>query len=132
MEKSYDCAWDLTPDNPDYSERCEEAFDKKAKEWKKRKWMSWLDGQLTFPFPATREESLDDWEDECNEGFFLVGDQVEVLGWADEEMEDELIMVEVRQEKKLGIVNLCDLEVTPKTNPNYWPVREYVVWFANH
>jgi|NGEPerStandDraft_6_1074524.scaffolds.fasta_scaffold110476_2 hypothetical protein len=24
-----------------------------------------------------------------------------------------------------------DLEVTPKADPNFWPVREYVVWFAN-
>jgi len=24
-----------------------------------------------------------------------------------------------------------DLEVRPKTDKNFWPVREYVVWFAN-
>jgi hypothetical protein len=21
--------------------------------------------------------------------------------------------------------------MTPKANPNFWPVREYMVWFAN-
>ena len=26
---------------------------------------------------------------------------------------------------------LFDLEVTPKDDPNFWPVREYVVWDAN-
>lgn len=33
--------------------------------------------------------------------------------------------------KKTGYVPLCDLEVTSKTDVNYWPVYEYAVWFAN-
>jgi predicted RNA binding protein YcfA (HicA-like mRNA interferase family) len=30
-----------------------------------------------------------------------------------------------------GWVPLADLKVTPKSDPNYWPVREHAVWFAN-
>lgn len=29
------------------------------------------------------------------------------------------------------MIPLFDLEVVSKTDPNYWPVREYVVWDAN-
>ena len=48
-------------------------------------------------------------------------------------MEDESqgIIVEVREKNRIGSVPLCDVEVTPKTDKNFWPVREYVVWFAN-
>ena len=28
-------------------------------------------------------------------------------------------------------VPLCDFEVTSREDRNFWPVREYVVWFAN-
>jgi hypothetical protein len=28
-------------------------------------------------------------------------------------------------------VPLGDLQVKPKTDANFWPVREYVIWFAN-
>jgi hypothetical protein len=41
------------------------------------------------------------------------------------------IVVKVREQRKVGQVPLCDVEVTPKSDKNYWPVREYVVWFAN-
>jgi hypothetical protein len=27
--------------------------------------------------------------------------------------------------------SVADLEVKPKADKNYWPIREYVVWFAN-
>lgn len=41
------------------------------------------------------------------------------------------IMVEVRENQHTGWVPLCAQEVTPKTDPKCWPVREYVVRFAN-
>jgi hypothetical protein len=52
------------------------------------------------------------------------------VGLAEEDIERG-IMVRVREKKRNGCLPLCDLEVTPKTDPNFWPVREYVVWFAN-
>lgn len=33
--------------------------------------------------------------------------------------------------KKKGLVPLADVEVISRENPNFWPVREYVVWAAN-
>ena len=49
------------------------------------------------------------------------------------EMEDDHcgIILKVKEGGRVGHVPLCDVEVTSKENENYWPVREYVVWFAN-
>jgi hypothetical protein len=44
---------------------------------------------------------------------------------------DRGVMVRVRKKGQVGCVPLADVEVTAKTDPNFWPVREYVVWFAN-
>ena len=41
------------------------------------------------------------------------------------------MMAHVKQGEEDGWVPLADLKVTPKSDPNYWPVREYTVWFAN-
>ena len=41
------------------------------------------------------------------------------------------IIMEAREKGQIGHLPLADLEVKPKTDKNYWPVREYVVWFAN-
>ncbi len=41
------------------------------------------------------------------------------------------MIIKVRESRKVGYVPLCDVEVLNKEDPNYWPVREYVVWFAN-
>jgi hypothetical protein len=49
----------------------------------------------------------------------------------DEEDVNEGILIKVKEKGKIGHVPLGDLEVTPKRDKNYWPVREYVVWFAN-
>ncbi len=40
-------------------------------------------------------------------------------------------MVKVRKKWQIGYVLLDGVEVKPKTNLNFWPVREYVIWFAN-
>lgn len=47
--------------------------------------------------------------------------------------EDDLcgIIVQVREHRRKGYVPLCDLEVRARDDRNFWPVREYVVWFAN-
>ena len=108
------------------------AFERKIQEWAKRDWMAWLSENLTFPFTATREE--DDGDAYFNEGAadapLRLGHTMQVLGL---ELDDDPcgIIVKVREKRRVGAVPLCDLEVKPKTNKNYWPVREYVVWFAN-
>jgi hypothetical protein len=61
---------------------------------------------------------------------FRLGHTFSVLGMSSE---DDLrgIFVKVKEGRKTGHVPLCDVAVTSKYNPNYWPVKEYVVWFAN-
>ncbi len=125
MDEPYDSSWD--DDN-------EELFDQKYEEWKKRDWKSWLEQSLSFPFEARREED-ESWSyyEGCvidEKKLFSVGHVMTVLGI---EAEDGHygVLVKVRERGKTGTVVLCDLEVTSKDNPNFWPVREYVVWFAN-
>ena len=55
---------------------------------------------------------------------------MEIMGLEEEE-ELRGIIVNAREKGQVGEVPLCDLEVKPRTDRNYWPVREYVVWFAN-
>ena len=61
---------------------------------------------------------------------FSLGHEMKVVGI---DMEDEQygIIVKVKEGRRVGAVPMCDVEVTLKDNENYWPVREYVVWFAN-
>ncbi len=59
-----------------------------------------------------------------------VGHTMEALGIEDE---DDLygVIIKVRERKRVAHVPLCDVEVKPKIDKNFWFVREYVVWFAN-
>ena len=59
------------------------------------------------------------------------------LAEGDFEADFDGVIVEVRGDRRRrckegkGCLPLQDLEVRPKDNPNYWPVREFVVWYAN-
>lgn len=109
-----------------------EAFNRKTAEWEKREWMTWLAEHLTFPFTVTREEDEDDayFEEGADKAPFRLGHTMQIVGL---ELEDDPrgIIVKARENRRVGAVPLCDLQVTPKTDKNFWPVREYVVWFAN-
>lgn len=129
MNDQYDNSWDLYEGDPGYSERCEDALEEKFEEWAEREWMSWLTRNLTFPFTVTREENFDEWGDEEESAPFQVGHKMQVIALAEED--EDMIVVKVQEKGQIGCVPLCDLEVTPKKDKNYWPVREYVVWFAN-
>jgi hypothetical protein len=50
-------------------------------------------------------------------------------GWMGDEMMG--IIVEAKEKGQIGHFPLADLEVKPKTDKNYWPVREYGMWFGN-
>ena len=129
--EEYDSSWDSKEDV--YGE----AFDKKYKEWEKRYWVKWLRGNLTFPFQAERVEDMDTdpfAPDEVKQrNPFPVACLVKVAGIADYvcDVEFEGVIVEVRSGRRKGYLPLQDLEVRPKNDPNYWPVREFVVWYAN-
>ena len=107
------------------------AFEKKFEEWDNRDWMAWLSENLTFPFTVIREEDEDDayFTDAC-EDLFRLGHKMQVVGIDGDDVDDG-ITVEVKEKGETGYAPLCDLQVKPKTNKNFWPVREYVVWFAN-
>ena len=127
MKKAYDSSWDLNSNEGD-----EDAFDRKYAEWETRSWEPWLRDNLEFPFSVKRMEDEDDayFTDIAKSKPFRLGHVMNAIGI---EMEDDLygIILKVKEGGKVGHVPLCDVEVTSKKNTNYWPVREYVVWFAN-
>jgi Calcium binding len=132
MNAEYDCSWDLHESEEGNLTENADAFDRKYQEWQTRDWMRWLGKNLTFPFTATREEDEDDayFQEGAAKAPFRLGHTMQILGL---EMEDDLhgIIVKAGEKRRIGSVPLCDLEVKPKSDKNYWPVREYVVWFAN-
>ena len=120
---TYDSSWDR--------EGNEAAWNEKYAGWKKRDWEEWLSERLSFPFIADRIEDLESGAFGIREeAFFGVGHSMKVLSIKDED-ETHGIIVKVREGRRIGYVPLCELEVTPRKNANYWPVREYMVWFAN-
>mgnify|MGYP000870768077 CR=1 FL=1 len=132
MSDTEDHRWDLRESRKGYLPESDDAFEKKFEEWQARDWPTWLSQQLAFPFNVTREEDDDDayFAAGAAKAPFRLGHKMEVLG-LDEEDVDRGIMVRVREKNRTGCVPLCDVEVTPKSDKNFWPVREYVVWFAN-
>ena len=120
--KNYDSSWD---------EGNEDAWDEKSDEWSERDWGSWLKSNLSFPFEVKRvEDDREFFLKENNDEPFTVGHILKVEGI---ELEDELygFIVKVKEGRRKGHVPLCDVEVPSSTDRNYWPVREYVFWFAN-
>jgi len=124
MTQEYDSTWDSDSDDG-------EAFDVKYAEWEKRDWESWLEKNLAFPFEVKREEDMEENPFDPKRGPFAVGRRIKVMGLAEE---DEMggFYIAVVSGGKRGCIPLADVEVIDKKNPNYWPVREYVVWTANH
>lgn len=118
--------WDRT------GKAAEEAFDRKCEEWQRRDWMKWLGEHLTFPFTVVRKEDEDDayFEPSAGKAPFRLDHTMEIIGL---EEEDDLygVIAKAREKRQIGHVPLCNVEVTSKSDKNFWPVREYVVWFAN-
>ncbi len=125
-------AWDPNESDQGNLPESEDAFDRKYEEWQKRDWMTWLPENLAFPFKATREEDEDDayFQEGAAKAPFRLGHTMEITGLIDDDV-DLGIIVEAKEKGHTGEVPLCDLKVKPKSDKNYWPVREYVVWFAN-
>jgi hypothetical protein len=107
------------------------AYEKKFEEWEKRDWPKWLAQNLTLPFKALREDDDDDaiFTDAADD-LFRLHHKMEVVGIDEDDVNDGII-VEVKEKGETGYVPLSDLQVKPKTDKNFWPVREYAVWFAN-
>ena len=122
--KNYDSSWDLDGN--------EEQFNKKFIEWEKRSWEKWLNDNLNYPFQVERVEDDDDvyFLDTAKKEPFRLGHVMKAVSI---DMEDDTygIILKVREGKRVGAVPLCEVEVTLKDSDNYWPIREYAVWFAN-
>ena len=123
MQAEYDGSWDGDDD--------EDAFDSKYEEWGRRDWMAWLSEKLSFPFEVKRAEDMEENPFDHAHGPFSVGRRMQAVSLEEEHWKYGMVIC-VTDGKKKGTVPLADVEVTSKTNPNYWPVREYVVWAANH
>jgi len=110
-----------------------DAFETKMEEWGERDWATWLGDHLSFPFKAKRAEDDDEafFTDIADREPFRLGHKMEVLGLEPDDDVDLGVMVQVREGQHQGYVPLADLEVMPKADKNHWPVREYVVWYAN-
>jgi hypothetical protein len=132
MSNADDHRWDLSDGDKGYTEECDDVFEAKIEEWQARDWPDWLAKNLTFPFSVTREEDDDDayFEPGAAKGPFRLGHKMDVLELGEDD-EDRGVMVKVREKRQVDYDPLADLEVKSRTDPNFWPVREYVVWFAN-
>jgi hypothetical protein len=93
----------------------------------------WLKDNLTFTFQAKRmgEEDNAYFADITDNEPFRLGHTMEVIGMSPDVEPRDGILMRVKEGRRKGWVLLADLEVISKEDPNYWPVREYVVWFAN-
>ena len=127
-----DHRWDLSEGDKGYTPECDDVFEDKIEEWQARDWIDWLGKHLAFPFVATREEDEDDayFSPGAAKALFRIGHKMEVLALEEDDV-DLGVTVRVREKGQIGCVPLADLEVKPKSDKNFWPVREYVVWFAN-
>ena len=132
MSTTDDHRWNVSKSDAGCQSESEEVFETKYKEWQRRDWIEWLGSQLTFPFQVVRKEDCDDayFDPGATKDRFRLGHRMEVVG-LDENDVDQGVMIKVREKGKTGCVPLGDVEVEPKSDTNYWPVREYVVWSAN-
>jgi len=135
VDTDYDASWDDDYDEEGYDDA---AFDRKYAEWDQRDWVDWLRRNLTFPFCGERMEDSDlDMfapEELHARNPYPVGCHVTVCGFADCDCDPSFEGVPVNvvgKTAKKGTLPLQDLEVRPTSDPNYWPVREFVVWYAN-
>jgi hypothetical protein len=86
-------------------------------------WKKYLEGNLTFPFDA----EVSAWQERSP---IKSGERVRVLGI---NIADDSYGLIVGIKTKHGRYDfpLCDLAVIPEISPNYQPVKDYAVWFAN-
>ncbi len=123
MTQPYDSTWDTSDDA--------DVFDKKCEEWAARDWAGWLSSHLSFPFEVRREEDMEGISFEPDDASFAVGCRMRVTSLGEEDSQVGFYIC-VESGKNKGVVPLADVKVLSKTDVNFWPVREYVVWMANH
>ena len=130
---TYDASWNLVETEDGNLTLSEAAHNRKFQIWERRNWIPWLNTNLSFPFMPKRTEDEDDayFTDIADRESFRLGHTMEVIGMGPDVEPRNGIHMRVKEGRRKGWVSLADLEVILKEDPNYWPVREYVVWYAN-
>lgn len=133
MSESYDSSWNLERSERGYLPRDDEAYERKLAEWQERDWPVWLQAHLTFPFTVIRMEDDDDayFTDVAKRRPFRLKHTMVAVGLEVEADPKYGLLLQVTEGRHKGYVPLADVEVTSGEDANFWPVREYVVWFAN-
>jgi hypothetical protein len=128
-----DPPWNLRETEAGNLPESEAAFNKKFLVWERRNWPTWLDRHLSFPFMVKRVEDEDDayFTDIAKRELFRLGHEMKIVATGSEILPREGILAYAEEGGRRAWVPLMDLEVASKTDPNYCPLREYVVWFAN-
>ncbi len=88
-----------------------------------KKWVEYLDKELTFPIDAYVSESENNWLIKSGDKVLIksLPHIVDVYG----------IIASIKLNGKKYEFPLCDLEVIDKTNPNFQLIGDYKIWFAN-
>lgn len=86
-------------------------------------WNQYLSKVLAFPFEAKVSEHQD-------HGPLKIDDNIQVCDIIEAD-EHYGILVGVSRQRERFTFPLCDLTVGNKKSPNYIPVNDYCVWFAN-
>lgn len=88
-----------------------------------QKWVDYLEDNLTFPVEAIVEESESDW---------LIKEGQEVSIRSLPHIVDTYgVIATIRIGRNKYEYPLCELEVIDKKSPNYQPIDDYKLWFAN-
>jgi len=128
MTENYYTSWDLIESNKGYLPVDEDAFERKYQEWKVRDWPLWLKNHFEFPFMAERMDDDAYFTDIAKHRPFRLGHIMKVIDIEPDEDDLYGIIVQVREGRKKGYFPLRELEVTARSDRNFWPVREYPLW----
>ena len=105
--------------------------------WADRDWLTWLKEHLHFPFQAKRVDDDDDayFEKGVAGQPFRLGSTMTIVGLSemneDVDLDFDGVIVDAKHGQRTKDVPLQDLEVVPPDDPNYGPVMEWVVRYAN-
>jgi hypothetical protein len=88
-------------------------------------WKRYLDSKLKFPIKATVVELLE-------RGPLEIGDKLIIHGLHEFIDERAGILATVVYNKTDYDFPLADLEASDKRSENYQPIKDYVIWYANH
>jgi len=88
-------------------------------------WETYLRKRLTFPFDARIAEHPEI-------GPLEAGDRVRVTGFEEtDDLHDYGVLVRAEHEGEDSVLALCDLKPLDRKSPNFQPVADYSMWYAN-